>query len=142
MGEFEFALMFYHKGQKLRPQIEEFRLGIQKATKAIEDTIGNMYSSVKTFLSCVKIHISYIHISCPANFPGPPSVKLEMKGDLSFLRNDDEVGLRYILHRLPKKIVSNNLHCQSQSCSPPRCGAGGRPDGYPRAADEERTTEA
>lgn len=40
MGEFEFALMFYHKGQKLRPQIEEFRLGIQKATKAIEDTIG------------------------------------------------------------------------------------------------------
>lgn len=47
MGEFEFALMFYHKGQKLRPQIEEFRLGIQKATKAIEDTIGNMYSSVK-----------------------------------------------------------------------------------------------
>ncbi|XP_075894886.1 outer dynein arm-docking complex subunit 4 [Nelusetta ayraudi] len=74
MGEFEFALMFYHKGQKLRPQIEEFRLGIQKATKAIEDTIG------------------------------PPSVKLEMKGDLSFLRNDDEeADPMAILEQLMKK---------------------------------------
>lgn len=41
MGEFEFALMFYHRGQKLRPQIEEFRLGIQRAEKSIEDAIGN-----------------------------------------------------------------------------------------------------
>lgn len=71
MGEFEFALMFYHKGQKLRPQFEEFRLGIQKATKAIEDTIGNMYSSVEiccSIFSSFKIHISHIHISSPANF--------------------------------------------------------------------------
>uniref|UniRef100_A0A3Q3IW13 Outer dynein arm-docking complex subunit 4 n=1 Tax=Monopterus albus TaxID=43700 RepID=A0A3Q3IW13_MONAL len=39
MGEFEFALEFYHRGQKLRPQIQEFRLGIQKAQEAIENSV-------------------------------------------------------------------------------------------------------
>ncbi|XP_071323804.1 outer dynein arm-docking complex subunit 4 [Trachinotus anak] len=61
MGEFEFALVFYHRGQKLRPQVQEFRLGIQKAQEAIENSVG-----------------------CPS------SVKLEIKGDLSFLQKDEE----------------------------------------------------
>uniref|UniRef100_A0A8D3A4E8 Outer dynein arm-docking complex subunit 4 n=1 Tax=Scophthalmus maximus TaxID=52904 RepID=A0A8D3A4E8_SCOMX len=61
MGEFEFALVFYHRGQKLRPQIQEFRLGIQKAQEAIENCVGS-----------------------------PSSVKLEVKGDLSFLQKDEE----------------------------------------------------
>nr|XP_046272370.1 outer dynein arm-docking complex subunit 4 [Scatophagus argus] len=61
MGEFEFALVFYHRGQKLRPQIQEFRLGIQKAQEAIENCVGS-----------------------------PSSVKLEIKGDLSFLQRDEE----------------------------------------------------
>ncbi|XP_058509839.1 outer dynein arm-docking complex subunit 4 [Solea solea] len=61
MGEFEFALVFYHRGQKLRPQIQEFRLGIQKAQEAIENSVGS-----------------------------PSSVKLEIKGDLSFLQKDVE----------------------------------------------------
>uniref|UniRef100_A0A8C9Y6K1 Outer dynein arm-docking complex subunit 4 n=1 Tax=Sander lucioperca TaxID=283035 RepID=A0A8C9Y6K1_SANLU len=61
MGEFEFALVFYHRGQKLRPQIQEFRLGIQKAQEAIENSVGN-----------------------------PSFVKLEIKGDLSFLQKDEE----------------------------------------------------
>lgn len=63
MGEFEFALMFYHKGQKLRPQIEEFRLGIQKATKAIEDTIGNLYSSENLQQHFYHVSKSIFHIS-------------------------------------------------------------------------------
>lgn len=47
MGEFEFALVFYHTGQKLRPQIQEFRLGIQKAQEAIENNVGSkQYSTV------------------------------------------------------------------------------------------------
>ncbi|XP_029365136.1 outer dynein arm-docking complex subunit 4 [Echeneis naucrates] len=62
MGEFEFALVFYHRAQKLRPQIQEFRLGIQKAQEAIENAIGS-----------------------------PSSVKLEIKGDLSFLQKDEEM---------------------------------------------------
>lgn len=41
MGEFEFALVFYHRGQKLRPQIQQFRLGIQKAQEAIIHVIGS-----------------------------------------------------------------------------------------------------
>ncbi|XP_053708345.1 outer dynein arm-docking complex subunit 4 [Synchiropus splendidus] len=58
MGEFEYALLFYHKGRKLRPQIQEFRLGVQKAQEAIENSVG------------------------------PSTVKLEVKGDLSFLEKD------------------------------------------------------
>ncbi|XP_068192860.1 outer dynein arm-docking complex subunit 4 [Antennarius striatus] len=61
MGEFEFALVFYHRGQKLRPQVQEFRLGIQKAQEAIESSVGR-----------------------------PSSVKLKIKGDLSFLQKDEE----------------------------------------------------
>nr|XP_020462961.1 tetratricopeptide repeat protein 25 [Monopterus albus] len=60
MGEFEFALEFYHRGQKLRPQIQEFRLGIQKAQEAIENSVGSS------------------------------TVKLEIKGDLSFLQKEEE----------------------------------------------------
>ncbi|CAJ1076196.1 tetratricopeptide repeat protein 25 [Xyrichtys novacula] len=61
MGEFEFALVFYHRGQKLRPLMQEFRLGIQKAEAAIENSVGN-----------------------------PLSVKLELKGDLTFFQKDEE----------------------------------------------------
>ncbi|XP_076374178.1 outer dynein arm-docking complex subunit 4-like isoform X2 [Tachypleus tridentatus] len=40
MGNFEYALVFYHRGHKLRPEIEEFKLGIQKSQKAIDNSIG------------------------------------------------------------------------------------------------------
>ncbi|XP_040047921.2 outer dynein arm-docking complex subunit 4 [Gasterosteus aculeatus] len=60
MGEFEFALVFYHRGKKLRPQMQEFRLGIQKAQEAIENSVGS------------------------------PSVKLKIEGDLTFLQKDQE----------------------------------------------------
>ena len=35
MGDFEFALVFYHRGHRLRPELEEFRLGIQKVRMKI-----------------------------------------------------------------------------------------------------------
>ncbi|XP_030592247.1 outer dynein arm-docking complex subunit 4 [Archocentrus centrarchus] len=54
MGEFEFALVFYHRAYNLRPKTEKFRLGMQKAQEAIENSVGS-----------------------------PSSVKLEIKGDLS-----------------------------------------------------------
>ncbi|XP_028841969.1 tetratricopeptide repeat protein 25-like isoform X1 [Denticeps clupeoides] len=56
MGEFEFALVYYHRGYKLRPELHEFRWGIQKAQEAIYNCVGS-----------------------------PSGVKLEKKGDLSFL---------------------------------------------------------
>ncbi|MEQ2298147.1 hypothetical protein AMECASPLE_002225 [Ameca splendens] len=61
MGEFEFALVFYHRGQKVRPQIEGFKLGIQKAEEAITNSVGNS-----------------------------SSLKLEIRGDLSFLKEEEE----------------------------------------------------
>ncbi|XP_028341890.1 outer dynein arm-docking complex subunit 4 isoform X1 [Physeter macrocephalus] len=60
MGDFEFALVFYHRGYKLRPN-REFRVGIQKAQEAINNSVGS-----------------------------PSSVKLENKGDLSFLSKQAE----------------------------------------------------
>ncbi|KAJ3274776.1 Tetratricopeptide repeat protein 25 [Terramyces sp. JEL0728] len=40
-GDFELALVYYHRGNKFRPELDEFRLGIQKAREAIYNSIGN-----------------------------------------------------------------------------------------------------
>ncbi|KAI8897492.1 hypothetical protein BC833DRAFT_593549 [Globomyces pollinis-pini] len=40
-GDFEMALVYYHRGNKFRPELDEFRLGIQKAREAIDNSIGN-----------------------------------------------------------------------------------------------------
>ncbi|XP_059494742.1 outer dynein arm-docking complex subunit 4 isoform X3 [Stegostoma tigrinum] len=63
-GEFELALMFYHRGHKLRPDDRNFRLGIQKAREAIDNSVGS-----------------------------PSSVKLETRGDLSFFYRREEKAL-------------------------------------------------
>ncbi|XP_067825449.1 outer dynein arm-docking complex subunit 4 isoform X2 [Heptranchias perlo] len=60
-GEFELALMFYHRGHNLRPDDRNFRLGIQKAREAIDNSVGS-----------------------------PSSVKLETTGDLSFFYRREE----------------------------------------------------
>jgi len=61
-GDFELALVFYHRGHRLRPELQEFRLGIQKAQEAIENCVGS-----------------------------PDVVKLNTSGDLSFFdRLDDK----------------------------------------------------
>jgi hypothetical protein len=44
MGEFELALMFYHRGKKLRSDLREFQLGINKAQEAIDNSVGGIYS--------------------------------------------------------------------------------------------------
>ena len=41
MGDFEYALVFYHRGHNLRPELQEFRLGIQKAQEAINNCVGS-----------------------------------------------------------------------------------------------------
>ncbi|KAI9203623.1 uncharacterized protein BJ171DRAFT_623115 [Polychytrium aggregatum] len=40
-GDFEMSLVYYHRGNKMRPELDEFRLGIQKAREAIDNSIGN-----------------------------------------------------------------------------------------------------
>ncbi|NXX85801.1 TTC25 protein, partial [Urocolius indicus] len=46
MGDFEFALVFYHRGHRLRPELQKFRLGIEKCQEAIINCVGSP-SSVK-----------------------------------------------------------------------------------------------
>ncbi|KAK7113348.1 hypothetical protein V1264_012649 [Littorina saxatilis] len=60
-GDFESALVYFHQGNKLRPELQEFRLGIQKSQEAINNSIGK-----------------------------PDSVKLDASGDLSFFYRHDE----------------------------------------------------
>ena len=50
MGDFEFALVHYHRGNKLRPELNEFRLGIQKAREAIDNSIGSKFVLDKILL--------------------------------------------------------------------------------------------
>lgn len=40
LGQFEHSLMFFHRGLRLRPEMNMFRLGVQKSRQAIEKTIG------------------------------------------------------------------------------------------------------
>ncbi|GLV39201.1 uncharacterized protein CBL_06251 [Carabus blaptoides fortunei] len=40
LGEFEHSLMYYHRGLRIRPDLEGFKLGVHKAQKAIENAIG------------------------------------------------------------------------------------------------------
>ena len=42
MGEFELALVFYHRGKKLRGDVKEFQLGINKAQEAIDNCVGGI----------------------------------------------------------------------------------------------------
>ncbi|KAM6233822.1 outer dynein arm-docking complex subunit 4 isoform 3-T4 [Spheniscus humboldti] len=61
MGDFEFALVFYHRGYRLRPELQKFRLGIEKSQEAIVNCVGS-----------------------------PSLVKLENKEDLCFISRQAE----------------------------------------------------
>jgi tetratricopeptide (TPR) repeat protein len=40
-GDFESALLYYHRGHAMKPEMADFRIGIQKSTEAIENSIGS-----------------------------------------------------------------------------------------------------
>jgi tetratricopeptide (TPR) repeat protein len=50
-GDFEMALVFFHRGKTLRPELDDFRLGIQKAREAIDTAIGSNLMIIFTFRS-------------------------------------------------------------------------------------------
>ncbi|XP_045065599.1 outer dynein arm-docking complex subunit 4 isoform X2 [Coregonus clupeaformis] len=88
MGDFEFALVFYHGGHKLWPELQEFRLGIQKVQEAIDNSVGS-----------------------------PSSVKLENKGDLSFFHKADEVTKGWpkgLIHPLRREMRQQNKKTAKQ----------------------------
>jgi hypothetical protein len=43
MSEFELALVFFHRGKKIRPDVREFQLGINKAQEAIDNCVGGRF---------------------------------------------------------------------------------------------------
>lgn len=62
LGQFEQSLMYFHRGLKIRPELDTFRLGVQTTRKAIENTIGlnNMAPQLpsiasKPLVECAKI---------------------------------------------------------------------------------------
>ena len=63
MGDFEYALMFYHRGNKIRPDLQEFQLGIHKAQEAINNSIGSEW---KGEVNHSKSAITFILSSTPA----------------------------------------------------------------------------
>ena len=81
MGEFELALMFYHRGKKLRSDLREFQLGINKAQEAIDNSVGGEPMRAgdderEPTLACRL---------------DPNRVKLQADGDLSIFYKNDEV---------------------------------------------------
>ncbi|XP_044267653.1 outer dynein arm-docking complex subunit 4 isoform X2 [Tribolium madens] len=50
LGDFEHSLMYYHRGLHIRPDHEDFKLGVHKAQKAIENAIGspNVFANLLT----------------------------------------------------------------------------------------------
>lgn len=48
LGQFELSLMFFHRGLRLRPELNSFRLGVQKTQEAIEKTIGGFETQKQT----------------------------------------------------------------------------------------------
>lgn len=79
MGDFEHALMFYHRGSKIRPDLSEFKLGIQKTQEAITNSIG----SKSNYTIHTNIHV-YVLIA-------PEAIQLDKTGDLSFFKQQDTV---------------------------------------------------
>lgn len=47
LGKFEHSLMFFHRGLRLRPELNNFRLGVQKTQEAIENTIGGCQQKIE-----------------------------------------------------------------------------------------------
>ncbi|XP_023288367.1 tetratricopeptide repeat protein 25 [Orussus abietinus] len=41
LGDFELSLVFYYRGMRIRPEFDQFRLGVQKAKEAIQNILGD-----------------------------------------------------------------------------------------------------
>ena len=46
MGHFEHGLIYFHRGHAIRPELDEFSLGIQKCQEAIENSVGSKFLTI------------------------------------------------------------------------------------------------
>ena len=106
-GEFELALVFYHRGHKLRPELQEFTLGINKAQEAIDNSVGSkdIHTCYEDFNLTAKAHLcsDFFGCFCCVMYlisSGPDRVKLTKEGDLSFFNKIEEVSYKGLLASL------------------------------------------
>ena len=85
-GDFEMALVFYHRGHKLRPELQEFRLGIQKAQEAIDNSVGCKYRASRPKHRAVRPHPCFVNIPTAINLPTASQSRMRRKSDWSLSR--------------------------------------------------------
>lgn len=61
LAQFEYSLMYFHKGLHIRPQMENFKQGVHKAQQAIINTIGKSMMSYSALFSLVQY---FVWLSC------------------------------------------------------------------------------
>lgn len=73
-GDFEYALMFFHRGNRLRPEMSEFDRGISKSTEAISNSVGSA--------DCIALSATKGDLSLFYTFPtlGDDTAKKAVKG--------------------------------------------------------------
>eukprot|EP00041_Stephanoeca_diplocostata_P011633 m.192760 g.192760 ORF g.192760 m.192760 type:complete len:587 (-) comp18611_c0_seq1:1318-3078(-) len=73
-GDFEYALMFFHRGNRLRPEMGEFDRGISKSAEAISNSVGSA--------DCIALSATKGDLSLFYTFPtlGDDASKKTVKG--------------------------------------------------------------
>lgn len=81
LGQFEQSLMYFHRGARARPELNSFRLGVQKTQEAIENTIGvkNKLSTASKPKKSADNTTPKSQINSSSRPPRPKPTKLEME---------------------------------------------------------------
>lgn len=82
LGQFELSLMYFHRGLRLRPELNSFRLGVQKSQDAIQKTIGGFGENRKQAIAARKSSTSNSAKKSPsgsATAPATDSVRSRPK---------------------------------------------------------------
>ncbi|KAF0298764.1 Tetratricopeptide repeat protein 25 [Amphibalanus amphitrite] len=95
LGEFEMALVYFSRGLRLRPDMAVFPLGVDTATEAIENAIGEraglIFSGVEPLLEGLKLSPDLTEEAAPTSSP-PPASKPGSAGGLSRGASRDTAG--------------------------------------------------
>ena len=55
MGEFEWAMVDFHRGLQRRPEIVDFRRGVDKCTEAVDNAVGSEFHLILLY-PCTQRH--------------------------------------------------------------------------------------
>jgi len=95
MSNFEMALVFFHRGNQLRPELPEFSLGIHKAQEAINNSIGNPKEchivDIKNKVRKSKCKDKTASGKKSAE-PSPSTIENDRKSSLGFIMNKSDTN--------------------------------------------------